>query len=1167
MASRSEGPSIPRGFRKTEAPMRRSDRINGQFQRPSQLSEIKRKARQAAKKPLMEAVVRDIFQTAQDAKNLVRGPTGLIYDHRMTEHRCLWDPNYQECPERFTCVIDRCKELGLLERCQPISAREATEDEVLRLHSQEHLDRLKATEGCEDAESLEALSAHYDAIYIHPTTYRLSLLSVGSTIELVDQIVKGKVQNGMAIIRPPGHHAMKSEYCGYCYFNNVALAADYALNELGITRILIVDWDVHHGQATQQMFYSDPRVVYFSIHRYEHGTFWPNLRESEFDYIGEGEGCGFNFNIPLNKTQMQDSDYMAVFHQILLPVATEFQPELIIISSGYDAAIGCPEGEMEITPACYAHLLSSLMGLACGKVAVVLEGGYFLKSLAEGAALTLRTLLGDPCPNIDSLTSVSESITATILNAIYSHRDYWKCLQFQEVFSLQDNKNNVKPLDATIYHVPKVVFNFNESKPTIHLTRDCYPRRSEEDIARFDNMLNKLIAETKLTNPLHKVCLVYDPLMMAHRNDYEDHPEKPERISAIYEIHKEFNLLERLHRLETRTASDEELLLVHEAEHITQMKSIEALPDCSHDNEKSWCAATNQRSYHSVYLHRQSFSCAVLAAGSLLQVVDSVMKGESGSGIAIIRPPGHHAEPSEPCGFCIFNNAALAAKYAISKFGLKKILLIDWDVHHGNGTQHIFEDDPRVLYISIHRYDNGNFFPGSTDAAATVVGSGKGRGFNVNIPWNKRGMGAAEYIAAFHHVVLPIAYEYNPELVIISAGFDAAVGDPLGGCKVTPETYAHLTHWLMPLARGRVILSLEGGYNVRTISYAMTMCTKALLGDPLPCLDLGLTPCSSAISSIKEVLQVHSEFWQIRHFNKALPKENILENVKGRNRSLSKEEPPLFHLTNATDDMKLANEQNESSIRGSLINLKNEMVSSEKSPHELEMLLSHDFQEPPDSSTNISVKYNSNINDNELMLSLVNQLTNISIGDGDKIAGHQVKGIVNTVNNEQNQTNRSAPGPADHNSGESSSGSSHSNSEPKKQTLVDYLAENIQLLTSEQMYAVVPLPDCPHLPQVSALPDEGINVNAPCVECLSTRENWSCLTCYSVHCGRFINGHMIEHGENSAHPLCLSFSDLSVWCYGCEAYVDNPVLYSAKNAAHISKFGTEMPWSYRTLKG
>ncbi|XP_015367992.1 PREDICTED: histone deacetylase 6-like, partial [Diuraphis noxia] len=327
--------------------------------------------------------------------------TGIIYDNQFSNHLCAWDVNYPENPQRYESIIKRCNELGLIERCIKIQGRNATNDELLMKHSQNIIDILKSTDDIQSVDLLQTLSSKFDAIYFHPSTYKQSLLATGSSIELVKAICENKIQNGMAFIRPPGHHAMKSEFCGYCFFNNIAITAEYVLRHYSVSKILIVDWDVHHGQATQQMFYDDPRVLYFSIHRYEHGQFWPNLRQSDWDYTGNGDGQGFNINVPLNATGMRDTDYLAIFHQILLPVASEFQPDLILISSGYDAALGCPEGEMEVTPACYAHLVHSLMGFACGRVAVLLEGGYCLKSLAEGAALTLKSLLGDPCPSLD----------------------------------------------------------------------------------------------------------------------------------------------------------------------------------------------------------------------------------------------------------------------------------------------------------------------------------------------------------------------------------------------------------------------------------------------------------------------------------------------------------------------------------------------------------------------------------------------------------------------------------------------------------------------------------------------------------------------------------------------------------------------------------------------
>lgn len=269
------------------------------------------------------SLVKDPYQVALDSKTVTRSTTGLVFDRRMAEHRCLWDNNYPECPERFTEVMKRCEELKLLDRCTYIEPRSGTLDEVLLKHTEEQYETLKATSGSTNEEKLEELSANYDAIFIHPSTFELSLLSVGCTVDLVDNIISGRVQNGMAIIRPPGHHAMKSEYNGYCFFNNVAIAAQHALEKQNLKRILIVDWDVHHGQGTQQLFYDDPRVLYMSIHRFEHGRFWPNLRESNFNYIGERSGKGFNVNVPLNETGMTDADYLAIFQQLILPIGLE----------------------------------------------------------------------------------------------------------------------------------------------------------------------------------------------------------------------------------------------------------------------------------------------------------------------------------------------------------------------------------------------------------------------------------------------------------------------------------------------------------------------------------------------------------------------------------------------------------------------------------------------------------------------------------------------------------------------------------------------------------------------------------------------------------------------------------------------------------------------------
>ncbi|KDR24372.1 Histone deacetylase 6 [Zootermopsis nevadensis] len=1034
----------------------------------------------------------------------------------------------------------------------------------------------------------------------------------------------------MAIVRPPGHHAMKSEYCGYCFFNNVALAATHALMNCGISRVLIVDWDVHHGQATQQMFYSDPRVVYFSLHRFEYGSFWPNLKESDFHYIGEGPGLGYNFNIPLNNVGMTDADYLAVFHQVLLPMANEFQPELILVSAGYDAAIGCPEGEMEVTPACYAHLLNLLLCLAGGKVAVILEGGYCLQSLAEGAALTLRALLGDPCPILPSQGQPCEGIRDTILNVIYAHRDFWQCYQFQDKYSAHTvhDLSNKKSLGREEHHMPSVRFLESDDKPEWFPTRNCYPVQSQQFVHDVTTRLNFLIANTKLTFASHRVCLVYDERMMKHKNIADPgHPEKPERISAIFSRHEEYGLLKRCHLLKARSVSEEELLLLHTKEHINLMQETASM--------KLRDLAKKQDDFRSIYLHPGSYQASCLAAGSVLQVVDSVLNGESRSGVAIVRPPGHHAEEDEPCGFCMFNNVSLAAKYAIHVHGLKRILLLDWDVHHGNGSQHIFEADPRVLYLSIHRYDNGSFFPGSSDANYNVVGTAKGEGYNINIPWNKSGMNDADYLTAFYQVVLPIAYQFNPELVLVSSGFDACIGDPLGGCKVSPEAYGHFTHLLTALAGGRVIISLEGGYNVNSISHAMSMCTKALLGDPLPPLVPGRAVCPSAVTSIKNVIRTQARYWSALCFQVALPQERVLPTEPLDNKSkvvlnLSNPHPEKYegvltkldHKEEIETDRKVSCGSAKQHVEVTSVDMyhtlsesfsklcvddkqidplcldinKNPVgLSSDSSPlsssidTESQMWSkssSNNFKElSPDDIPLYKSKESPVSNKIEICNSSPvkcdSSPSKLSFSDDgykseeqhDTSTFHEgtvislsvvteEHGRINAADSGEKRstdlTGNDQQGPS-RGTGENASGT---NQISGQQTLANYLSENMQMLLAGEMFAVVPMRSCPHLVRVQPVPECGIDYNSPCAECRSVQENWVCLVCYTVHCGRYISEHMMLHGQETSHPLTLSFSDLSVWCYGCEAYIDNQILYAAKNAVHRSKFGEDMPWSY-----
>lgn len=266
--------------------------------------------------------------------------------------------------------------------------------------------------------------------------------------------------------------------------------------------------------------------------------------------------------------------------------------------------------------------------------------------------------------------------------------------------------------------------------------------------------------------------------------------------------------------------------------------------------------------YDSVYFNPLTFTSALLSAGGAIETCKAVVSRQLKNGIAIIRPPGHHAERTRPSGFCFFDNCAIAAKVCQMDYPdtCRKILILDWDVHHGNGIQQAFETDPNVLYISIHVYQNGSFYPQGTYGNHEHCGKEAGEGKNINIPWDKQGMGDADYMYAFQRVVMPVAYEFNPDLVIIAAGFDAAQGDHLGGCHVSPAGYGHMTHMLMSLAGGRVVACLEGGYNLRAISKSALAVTKVLMGEPPDRLP-ETKPTDSGRDTVRMVATYQSKYW------------------------------------------------------------------------------------------------------------------------------------------------------------------------------------------------------------------------------------------------------------------------------------------------------------------
>uniref|UniRef100_A0A673BY80 Histone deacetylase n=1 Tax=Sphaeramia orbicularis TaxID=375764 RepID=A0A673BY80_9TELE len=377
--------------------------------------------------------------------------------------------------------------------------------------------------------------------------------------------------------------------------------------------------------------------------------------------------------------------------------------------------------------------------------------------------------------------------------------------------------------------------------------------------------------------------LVYDSLMQKHQcmcGNTNSHPEHAGRIQSIWSRLQETGLRAQCECIRGRKATLEELQTVHSEAHVLLYGTnpLRQKLDCKLTHNSSItpmfvrlpCGGVGVDS-DTIWNEVHSSSAARLAVGSVVELVFKVATGELKNGFAVVRPPGHHAEESTPMGFCYFNSVAIAAKLLQQRLSVNKILIVDWDVHHGNGTQQAFYDDPNVLYLSIHRYDDGNFFPGS--GAPDEVGSGPGVGFTVNVAFTgglDPPMGDAEYLAAFRSVVMPIANEFAPDIVLVSSGFDAVEGHPppLGGYTLTSKCFGYLTRQLMTLAGGRVVLALEGGHDLTAICDASEACVATLLGqelDPLPKAVLEQRPNPNAVRSLEKVLETHSKYWRSVH--------------------------------------------------------------------------------------------------------------------------------------------------------------------------------------------------------------------------------------------------------------------------------------------------------------
>ncbi|MFN8543944.1 MAG: histone deacetylase [Candidatus Binatia bacterium] len=335
--------------------------------------------------------------------------------------------------------------------------------------------------------------------------------------------------------------------------------------------------------------------------------------------------------------------------------------------------------------------------------------------------------------------------------------------------------------------------------------------------------------------------LFVDEGMLAHDPGY-GHPERPERLRVLLD---HLGAARGFARLEPRLATEDELALVHAPALVAR---VAATAGCRHVQLDPDTVAS-----------AESWTAARLAAGGLLGTCEAVLAGQIANGFALVRPPGHHAERDRAMGFCLFNNAAIAAAW-LRRHGVARVAIVDWDLHHGNGTQHLFETDPDVLYVSTHQYP---YYPGTGDAQD--IGRGEGAGRTLNLPF-PAGFGDEEFLRAFGDVVLPVLRQFAPEFVLISAGFDADRRDPLGALELTPAGYAAMARALVDLAadtgRGRIVAVLEGGYDLHAIVDGVDAVLAALRGDEhVPPAMSGDARRADAV--LERVRAAHAPYWRL----------------------------------------------------------------------------------------------------------------------------------------------------------------------------------------------------------------------------------------------------------------------------------------------------------------